>query len=100
MSSDHRKAGPSGAQHDTSSKVHNALTGPSRPAQPAKGGHVKTHAQRGRHAGNEDGDLVHEGEDATWPLSRFKVDRHPSKITTREFDVIRELYHVPDYVEF
>ena len=28
------------------------------------------------------------------------MDRHPSRITIRELDVIRKLYYVPDYMEF
>ena len=28
------------------------------------------------------------------------MDRHPTEMTAREMDLIRELYQVPDYVEF
>ena len=77
---------------------------PSIPAQPARGGRVKARTQRGlargRCAREEEGDLVRGGEDVARPLSQFEVDRHPSKITVRELDVIRQLYYVPDYVEF
>ena len=45
------------------------------------------------------GDLVHGGEDHAPPLLQFEVDRHPSKMTERELDIIREFYYVPDYVE-
>ena len=39
-------------------------------------------------------------EDAAWPISQFEVDRHPSMMTKRELDMIRQLYYVPDYAEF
>ena len=45
--SDHSQAGPLGAEQDIASEVCNALAGPSRSAQPARGGHVKIRAQRG-----------------------------------------------------
>ena len=65
---------------------------------------MKARAQRGLARGlraqGEEGDPVRGGEDVAWPLSQFEVDRHPSKITVRELDVIRQLYYVPDYVEF
>ena len=103
-SSDHSEAGPSGAEQNTTSDVRNAPAGPSRPAQPARGGRMKARAQqgsaRGCRAREEEGDLVRGGEDAARPLSQFEVDRHPSKITALELDVIRQLYYVLDYVEF
>ena len=43
--------------------------------------------------------MVRGGEDATRPLSRFEVDRHPTKMIAQEMDLIRELYQVPDYME-
>ena len=55
---------------------------------------------RGCRAREKEGDLVRGGEDAARPLSQFEVDKHPSKITTLELDVIRQLYYVLDYVEF
>ena len=103
-SSNHGEAGPSGVEQDTSSEVRNIPAGLSRLAQPARGGRVKAHAQRGRtrgcHARDRGGALVRGREDVARPLSRFEVDRHPSKMTARELDVIKELYHCPDYVEF
>ena len=76
----------------------------SRTAEPNRGGRTKActyrgHA-RGRRAKEDSGDLVRGGEDVVWPLSRFEVDRHPTKITACEMDLIRELYQGPDYVEF
>ena len=40
------------------------------------------------------------GEDAAQSLSRFEVDRHPSKMTARKMNQLREFYQIPDYVEF
>ena len=40
------------------------------------------------------GDPLQGEEDAAQPLSRFEVDRHPSKMIAREMDLIRELYQV------
>ena len=45
-------------------------------------------------------DPVSEGEDVAWPLSRFEVDRHPSKMMARELDLLREFYQIPEFVEF
>ena len=45
-------------------------------------------------------DVVQRGEDVVQPLSRFVVDRHPTKMTARVMDLIKELYQVLDYVEF
>ena len=102
-SSDHSEAGPSGAEQDTGSEVCNTPTGPTRQAQLARGGRVKARAQRGRARGRraqeEGNDPVHRGEDHARPFSQFEVDRHPSKMTTWELDVIRQLYYVPDYME-
>ena len=68
------------------------------------GGRVKACAQsghaRGRRAREEGGDPIHGGEDVARPLSQFEVDRHPSNITTRELDLLRDLYQILDCVEF
>ena len=55
---------------------------------------------RGRRVGEEGGDQVHEGEDAAQSLSKFEVDRNPSKMMAREMNLLRELYQIPDFVEF
>ena len=89
---------------DTSSEVGNAPAGPSRLVQLASGGRRKAQAQhghaRGRRAREEEEDLIQRGEDTARPLLQFEVDRDPSKITERELDMIKQLYYVPDYVEF
>ena len=78
--------------------------GTSRLAVPSRGGHTKARVYKGLALGKrtreERGDVVHEEEDATRPFSRFEVDRHPTKMTEQDMDLIRELYQVPDYVEF
>ena len=99
-STDHSEAGPSRAEQDIGSEACNAPADPSRQVQPVRGGRVKARAQRGCARGcraQEEGeDPVDEGEDHAQPLLQFKVDRHPSKMTKQELDVIRELYYVPD----
>ena len=102
--SDFPAACPFGANQEASSEAQNALAGTNRSAEPSRGGCTKVRAYkgrvRGRHAREESGDAVQGGEDAARPLSRFEVDRHPTKMKVREMDLIRELYQVPDYVEF
>ena len=76
----------------------------SRKTEPSMGGRTKARAYRGgacgRRAREESRDAVQGGEDFIRPLSRFKVDRHLTKITERELELIREFYQVPDYEEF
>ena len=103
-SSDHNGARPSGAEQDTLLEVRNAPAGPSLPDQPVEGGRRKARIQRGRARGRrareEGGDPVHGRDDAARPISQFEVDRHPSRMTKRELDMIRQLYNVPDYMDF
>ena len=45
-------------------------------------------------------DAVPRGEDVARPITRFEVDRHPTKIKEGKLELIRDMYQVPDYVEF
>ena len=84
--------------------MRNAPSGTSCPAELNRDGCTKAQAYRGHTRGKrtrkESGDAIQEGEDVAQPHSRFEVDRHPTKVTEREMDLIRELYQVPDYLEF
>ena len=97
-------AWPSRADQEATYEMQNAPAETSRPAEPSRGSQIKPRANKGRaygkHTIEESGDTVQGGEDAVWSLSRFEVDRHPTKVTEWEMDLIRELYQVPDYVEF
>ena len=59
------------------------------------GGHTQ-----GKHAREESRDAVLRGEDVAQPITRFEVDRHPTKINERVLELIRDIYQVPDYMEF
>ena len=76
----------------------------SRPTEPSRGGRTKARVSkghaRGKRAKEESRYAVIGGEDFAQRLSRFEVDRHPTKIMERELELIREMYQVPDYVEF
>ena len=78
---DHTAAGPSRAEQDSSTEVRNAPAGPSRVAEPRRGGLVKARAQRGcvkgRRTQKKGGDPVRRGEDVARSLLMFEVDRHP-----------------------
>ena len=84
--------------------MRNAHACTSQPTDPSRGGRIKARALRGHTQGwcvrDEGGDPVQGGEDAAWSLSRFEVDRHPFKMMALEMNLIRELYQVPDFVEF
>ena len=64
---------------------------------------MKTRARRGRTRGHrardQDWDPVQGGEDVARPISSFEVDRHPSRMTEQELELIRTHYYVLDYVE-
>ena len=95
---------PSKADQEAFSEMQNILVETSQLAKPSRGGQTKARANRGRaqgkHAREESGDAVLGGEDVARPLSRFEVDRHLNKIMEQELELIREMYQVPDYVEF
>ena len=89
---------------EASSKVRNIPVETSRPARLSRGGRFKARDSkdraRGKRAREKSGDTVPRGEDVTQPLSRFEVDRYPTKMTEKELELVRDMYQVPDYLEF
>ena len=97
-------AQPSQADQEASSTARNIPVETSRPAGPSRGGRLKSQVNRGlargKHAKEESGDAVLGGEDVAQLITRFEVHRHPTKMKEGELELIRDMYQVPDYVEF
>ena len=97
-------ARPSQVKQEVSSAARNIPTVTRQPFEPSRGGPFKSRASkgsaRGKRAREERGDIVSGGEAIARPLFRFKVDRHLTKMKEGELELIRDMYQVPDYVEF
>ena len=84
--------------------MRNIPTETNQPTEPSRGGQFKSRVSkscaRGKRAREKNGDAVPGGEDVSRPISRFEVDRHLTKMKEGELELIRDMYQVPDYVEF
>ena len=84
--------------------MQNILAETSQLAEPSSDGRFKSRVSRGSARGKcareGSGDAIPGEEIVTRPITRFEVDRHLTKMKERESELIRDMYQVPDYVEF
>ena len=91
---------PSQTDQKVCSTVWNILAKTSQSTVPSRGGQFKSQANRGCAWGNrareESRDAVPKGEDVSRPITRFEVDRNPTKMKEGEVELIKDMYQVLD----